>query len=151
MKKIILAVAAIFVMATATQAQDSFSKGSLVGTIGVGFGATYGVPISGALDWSVVNLWDDKSNLGLGVIVGLGLGSDHTWCLVGGRASLHYQFVDKLDTYLGLTLGYLVTGESGFGWDAYLGARYYFWDNIGLFAELGAGWSNVTLGVSFKF
>jgi hypothetical protein len=150
MKKIIIAVAVVLCMATATQAQ-TFDKGSMVGTLGIGFGATYGLPISGALDWSVINLWDDKSHLGLGVLAGLGIGDNYTYVLVGGRISLHYQFIDKLDTYLGTTLGYVVTGESGFGWDAYLGARYYFWDKLGLFLELGAGWSNATLGISYKF
>lgn len=146
----ILAVAAVLCMATATQAQETFSKGNLVGTVGIGVGANYGLPISGALDWSVTSLWDDKSNLGVGVLVGLGI-DDPMWCLIGGRVSLHYQFVDKLDTYVGTTLGYIVAGGSKFGWDAYVGARYYFWNNIGLFAEIGAGWSNFTIGASFKF
>ncbi|MDR1005561.1 MAG: hypothetical protein LBL74_01680 [Bacteroidales bacterium] len=149
MKKVIFAALAALFMTSAVQAQDTFSKGSFIGTLGVGI-TNYTIPVSGALDWSVTSLWNEKSNLGVGVVAGVGLG-DPFYVLVGGRVSLHYQFVDKLDTYFGLTLGYLVTGETGFGWAACLGARYYFWDNIGLFAEIGGGWSILTVGASFKF
>ncbi|MDR1973025.1 MAG: hypothetical protein LBQ46_14020 [Treponema sp.] len=87
----------------------------------------------------------------------------------GGRANYHINFgVNKLDTYAGLTLGWEMgtwgsnnnTDDSWlryygnysafhFGFQA--GARYFFTNNIGAFAELGYGLSYVKAGLALKF
>ncbi len=35
-------------------------------------------------------------------------------------------------------------------WSIFLGTRYYFTEKIGAFAELGYGFYNLNLGVTFK-
>ncbi len=123
------------------------------------------------------HLFDDKSSLSLGAYTGFyrqswkvsymdlvgritnATNSTNTFVL-GARGGLHYKLVDKLDTYGGLMLGYAKTSYSTnggsssdgeFKWGLFIGARYFFTDKIGAFAELGYGVSPIELGVSFKF
>ena len=46
---------------------------------------------------------------------------------------------------------YVSSYNSGINWSLFLGARYFFTENVGAFAELGYGISNLNLGVTFKF
>ena len=84
----------------------------------------------------------------------------------GGRGMWHFNFAENLDTYVGLTLGYVIqdssvtqgvgidysTASSFFLWGFNLGARYFFNDSIGVFAELGySGLQYGCIGVTFKF
>ena len=39
---------------------------------------------------------------------------------------------------------------SGINWTIFLGGRYFFTEKIGGFAELGYGFYNLNLGVTFK-
>ena len=39
---------------------------------------------------------------------------------------------------------------SGINWTLFLGGRYFFTEKIGAFAELGYGFYNLNLGVTFK-
>ncbi|MDR2928799.1 MAG: hypothetical protein LBV41_11475 [Cytophagaceae bacterium] len=90
----------------------------------------------------------------------------HTTMIIGVRGALHYQFINKLDTYGGLMLGYNIHSSSaigdaskygtpssfgGFDWELFIGGRYYFTDNIGAFLELGYGVAVANVGVTFKF
>jgi hypothetical protein len=96
----------------------------------------------------------------------------YTFFVIGARGTWHYNdwHTDKLDTYGGLMLayksvtfkdntdygpyGYLNTySYSGSGIDlgAFLGARYWFSDQFGAFAELGYGLTLLQVGVSAKF
>jgi len=52
---------------------------------------------------------------------------------------------EKLDIYPGINLG--AVGRD-FGIGAHIGARYFFTDKVGAFAEIG---NNGSLGVSFNF
>lgn len=88
------------------------------------------------------------------------------------RGSFHYQFVDNLDTYAGAMLGlytydqkYVVednngnsvniterhTSNAGFAHSLFVGARYYFSDSFGVNAEAGYGFTNIAIGITFKF
>lgn len=84
--------------------------------------------------------------------------------IVGARGSFHYSFVEKLDTYTGVSLGYNIvssksdrkdnnykaeTSSLHLGW--YLGGRYYFTDSFAGMAELGYDIAYLTVGVAFKF
>ena len=71
------------------------------------------------------------------------------------------QFAPKLDTYAGLMLSYDIVSSnydafsnyiktSHIDWSLFLGARYFFTEKIGGFAELGYGFYNLNLGVTFK-
>lgn len=122
------------------------------------------------------NLFDEKSSLGIGGIVGYtsskweygGYGWKYSDIVIGVRGALHYQFVNKLDTYTGLMLGYNISSAKtighipefdwgysastgGFAWSWYLGARYYFSNSLAGFAELGYGVSVLNLGIALKF
>lgn len=66
-----------------------------------------------------------------------------------GRVNFHLKetldLPEQLDIYPGVDLG--VLGRD-FGIGAHIGARYFFTDNFGVFAEVG---NNGSLGVSFNF
>lgn len=68
---------------------------------------------------------------------------------VFGRVNFHLsealELPEKLDIYPGVDLG--VLGKD-FGIGAHIGARYFFTEKIGVFAEVG---NNGSLGVSFNF
>jgi len=143
-------------------AQNTFNKGDKVLHAGIGVGNTFSgyssmIPIAASFEVGIKdNLFDDKSSLGVGGYFGFASKDGWTFLYPGARAALHYQFVDKLDTYAGLMLG--IRSWSGHGWSYtdfiipfFLGARYYFADNIGGFAELGHGIAYLQLGVSIKF
>ena len=91
-----------------------------------------------------------------------------TWSLLA-RVNFHFGSSDKFDPYAGFGLGYRnanwtydttdPSGDSGvefktlvpLGMDLTIGARYYFTDNIGLYAEVGAAKSVVQAGLVAKF
>jgi hypothetical protein len=84
---------------------------------------------------------------------------------LGVRGMYHFNFLKNLDTYAGLTLGYVIQsfdggGYSGSGYDGasfflfgtHVGARYFFTDKIGAYLELGySGLQFASLGLSVKF
>ena len=144
-------------------AQNTFSKGDKVVNLGIGLGNTYSgsaaLPISGSFEYGIKdNLFDDKSSIGVGAYFGAAFSKGYTFLYPGVRGALHYQFVDKLDTYAGLMLGARIWTWSGYNGTYtdfivpfYIGGRYYFTENIAAFAELGYGIAVLQLGVSFKF
>lgn len=96
----------------------------------------------------------------------------YTFLVVGARGTWHYNdwHSDKLDTYAGVLLAYksvsfkdntdyrnssylntYTYSGSGFGPGAFIGARYYFTDKIGAYAELGYGITLIQLGLTVKF
>jgi hypothetical protein len=97
---------------------------------------------------------------------GYSYGWKYTSVLIGALGTYHLELVEDLDTYTGLLLGFRVlsakeTGtvplvnnysasSSGLAGSWFIGAKYYFSDNFGAFAELGYGIAYFTLGVSLK-
>lgn len=98
-------------------------------------------------------------------------GSGHDYYLtsdfiIAARGNYHFIFHDKLDTYAGIWFGvdiasskwkgsntdpgvnYTSTGPTG---GAYVGARWFFSDRFGVYAELGYLISVLNFGVTFKF
>ncbi|MEO6883964.1 MAG: hypothetical protein ABI199_08060 [Bacteroidia bacterium] len=99
-----------------------------------------------------------------------------TYYIIGLRAAYHLKTKnDKFDPYAGLMIGYYHTSYSytntdpNYGHPGYygynttaqsyssyvtpsffIGARYMF-SNFGIFGELGYGYSNLTLGLSYKW
>lgn len=189
MKKSLFTVLAIFAF-TILMAQDvMLRKDDKVLSLGVGFGTNLysgsfyssQLPVFSAsfelgfMD-DVLDIQD--LNLGLGALVGfttakqewshptIGLyGYDYNFLIVGGRAAVHYPFVDNLDTYTGLLLGAKIVTSQSFGtptssvsadgsgvaYSWFLGGRYYFSDRFAGMAEVGFGVTNVTLGLAVKF
>lgn len=96
------------------------------------------------------------------------LGSDYAFAWnnlgIGVRGMYHFNFLKNLDTYAGLTLGYVIQsfdggdyvgsayeGASFFLFGANIGARYFFTKNIGAYVEVGySGLQFASLGLSIK-
>lgn len=153
-KKLLFLVAVFCFLGMGLHAQSTMSKGQLVGSARVGF-SDYGLPIGIAVDYGVVSGFiNGNAAVSVGGEAGVymynkvggGLG---THLSIAARGNFHYEFVNNLDTYLGLNLGLLGTG---FNLGGHLGARYYF-GKLGINLELGGGSHNLggSLGVSMKF
>ena len=91
-----------------------------------------------------------------------------SYLILGLRAAYHWNFTGnaKFDPYAGIMIGYNFVSYSSSSndpfwnnpsYDSYtaislfLGCRYYVTKSIGLWAELGYGYTNLSLGVNFKF
>lgn len=184
MKKAIFTILAV-ITATMMMAQDiRFKEGDKVLNLGIGLGSTLysGLyyktvvpPVSASLEFGFMdNLLDvENLSLGLGGYIGFatakqewpgGWGYNYTNIIIGGRGSLHYPLVEKLDTYTGLLLGARIVSNKSFnlpgGWESasgsgiayswFVGGRYYFTDNLAGMVELGYGIAYLNLGVAFK-
>jgi len=94
-------------------------------------------------------------------------GWGYSYMVIGPRGYFHYNLAPKLDTYVGLLLGYnIVTSHetgvwpngitqtsessSGLTFAFFVGGRYYFTQHFGLMAEFGYGVTYLNLGVSLK-
>ena len=184
LKKVAIVAIAVVTMSLAVNAQTpTLDKGDNILGFGIGIGGnlytgssyTSKVPaISMHYEYCVLgSLWDDKSSLGVGGMIGytsakweyMSWGWKYSSIIIGARGALHYAFVDKLDTYAGLMVGYNVVTSKAIGTsnDLYkasgsagcssffVGGRYYFTDSFAAFAELGYGIAILNLGISFKF
>ncbi len=184
MKRFALLLIAVLTLGFAAQAQSTFSKGTTTTNLGLGIGGSlfssdYNVllpPLSIGVDHSIADkLFDGKGSIGIGGYLGSEVyrikGFDKSiWnqTLIGPRGSLHYQFVDNLDTYASLMLGLYIASwnyntnipngptktkgsDTTFGWGVHLGARYYLSDNWAVMGELGYGLTYLTLGATYRF
>src|SRR5665647_2093777 len=178
MKKLLLSLLVVVFTFTQLLSQEStFKKGDKALNLGIGFGSSYyggfytsHMPaLSASLEVGVADGILDKGSIGVGGYIGYFSAKYSTYWkttnfLIGARVSFHYPLVNKLDTYTGLQLGYNVfstkyydntytTGGSAstlqFAWFA--GARYYFSNNIAVFAEVGYGVAYLTVGIALKF
>jgi len=180
MKKIFAVLMVVFFGVYQLNAQEpSFVKGSKVLNLGVGLGAfhpgsyykTTVPPISASFDIGIVDGILEKAAVGVGPYIGYsaskwefsGYGWKYNDIIIGARGTFHYPFVDKLDTYAGVLLGYNITSSTEIGTvvgtpdgghfvhSEFIGARWYFTDSFAAFAELGYGISWFTGGIALKF
>jgi hypothetical protein len=181
MKKLVtLCLVLIFAVLNVSAQEQSFLKGDNLASIGIGFGGNlysgyYGSGIKRipALSFNYErcvkdNLFDEKSSLGIGGMLGYASASTDYWkssnVIIGAKGILHYALIENLDTYTGLMLGYDVVSfkwkhsewgwggsTSGVTWSYVLGARYFFNESFGAYAELGYGISVFSVGASLKF
>jgi hypothetical protein len=170
MKKILASVFVVCFSLTHLWAQEStFNKGDKVANIGLGLGSTLGYgttvlpPLSLSLEVGVVENIIDKGVIGVGGYLGFSsyksLSYKLTNFVIGPRGTFHYPFVDKLDTYAGLMIGYNLYHDNwDFGPDYggivsswFIGGRYYFSENFAAMLELGYGVTNLNIGVALKF
>ena len=174
-KKVFLAALALIGSVSLANAQEVFHKGTTAINAGIGLGSYYsGItipPLSVSLDYGVADNLINRNNgsISVGGFAGYTASSQtygtykttFSYITLGGRGAFHYQFAPKLDTYAGLMLGYnYVNWKTGynasfysydsFGYNVFIGARYFFTDKIGAFAELGYGISYTTLGATFR-
>jgi hypothetical protein len=180
MKKILLLLVVACLSLTQLHAQEStFEKGNKVLNLGLGLGNTLysGIgysgmvpPLSASLEVGVVDNIIEKGVIGIGGYLGF---SSYKWdnyykytnIIIGPRGTFHYPFVDKLDTYAGLMIGYNIVSSKWIGTGSeilnhtgggivsafFLGGRYYFSDAVAAMLELGYGVAYLNLGVAFKF
>jgi hypothetical protein len=189
-KKLFASVLFVVAIGTAAYAQDSgrawynsYAEGidqKLLLNAGIGLGPTGGYdlgmpPISVSIDY--------KLPIKLPITVGgiftfarwkysysipfSNLDYDFAWNNIGlgARGMYHFNFVKNLDTYAGLTLGYVIQtfdggdytgnlyeGVSFFLFGANVGVRYFFTKAIGAYLEAGySGLQFVSLGLTLKF
>jgi hypothetical protein len=127
-RKLLTFVIFLFCSATISlSAQNFFKKGDQIVNVGIGLGSYYGgtgysmtvPPLSVSYEKGLLDgLFDGKGAIGVGgylgyqankwetVFSGNSYGYKYNYIMVGARGTLHYQFVEKLDTYGGLLLGY---------------------------------------------
>lgn len=179
-RKFTLLVIAL-VLAFSVGAQNTFNKGDKVVNLGIGLGSTLysgtyykGLipPVSASLELGIKDkLFDDKSSLGVGAYLGYASsrykygswGWNYTDIIVGARGSLHYQLVDKLDTYGGAIAGFRISTSKAIGTPTvnastgggivlspYIGGRYYFSEKLAGMAEIGYGIAYLNIGIALK-
>ena len=172
-KKVFLAVLAIVGSISIANAQEVFHKGTTAINAGIGLGSYYSglaiPPLSVSLDYGVTGNMINGNNGSISVGGFLGYTATKKFygdagasiAVLGARGAFHYQFAPKLDTYAGLMVSYDIVSSSydafsnyikssHIDWSLFLGARYFFTEKIGAFAELGYGFYNLNLGVTFK-
>jgi len=108
----------------------------------------YGTGIAGTYDYGINDLISVGAGLNLYFENFKNNDSDNRF-FAFGRVNFHLnktlELPEKLDIYPGVDIGVLY---KEFGIGAHIGARYFFTQNIGVFAEVG---NNGSLGVSFNF
>ena len=175
-KKVFLAALALIGSVSLANAQEVFHKGTTAINVGVGLGSYYNSlsipPLSVSLDYGVADnlINGNNGSISVGGFAGYAASSysssvyktTYSYISLGGRGAFHYQFAPKLDTYAGLMVSYDIASASsnnvdtswvatsGINWTLFLGGRYFFTEKIGGFAELGYGFYNLNLGVTFK-
>ena len=160
-----LLFATIFCFASTAQYDDlyTFEKGkSLVGVnVGVGLGNDNRTAFSAFYEYGLSKLFVDECTLGGGLFGGYHknkLGNEiEKIYILGVRMNVHYQFVDRLDTYAGIAPNFNIqtyeVGDDKAKFECYfhIGGRYYLTNWLGVFAEISTGYNNFSGGVSFKF
>lgn len=177
MKRFVLSLALIITTATMAFSQTPFRKGDLVFNFGVGLGNTiyssnYNLlvpPINFSAEYGVVDgLINGKAGIGVGGYLAYTSAKykKHGWkysnTIIGARGVFHMNFVENLDTYGTLVLGYDIASardnddiyedaiKSRFAVELHAGARYYFTPMFAVMAEVGYGVSVLNLGVALR-
>jgi len=167
MKKALIFLISVVVCTPLMQAQYddlyTFEKGkSLIGVnIGVGFGNNGSASYSAFYEYCPTTLFVDECTLGTGFFGGyysakLG-GEVERVYIVGLKLNVHYQFIDRLDTYIGTDPNFnidtykLQKDHAQFAIYFHLGGRYYLNNWLGVFAEASTGYNTFSGGLSVKF
>lgn len=179
-----LLLATVFAIGFSFANAQVVQQGDKVLNLGIGLGTALYTgsyysstipPISGSFELVMDDqLFDGKGAWGLGGYLGYAsskykyVGYDYGWkysnIIIGPRGYLHYNLVEKLDTYVGAMLGYNVVSSKWYGsgssigsasgggviFSGFVGARYYFNDNVAAMVELGSGIAYLNLGVALK-
>ncbi len=186
MKKIFSLFVLVCILVPFAKAQDNyFKKDDLVVNLGIGLGsALYSgsyykssiPPVSISIEKGIVDNVLEKGVIGIGGYLGYSAykweytyaadsyGWKYSNIIIGARGNFHYPFLDKLDTYAGVLIGYNIVSTKEFGvdlggynysassggiiWSGYVGGRYYFSDKFAAMLELGAGITYLNLGIA---
>ena len=180
MKKTLLTltVVAISLLTAQTVSAQEFSKGTNVINAGIGFGGAYdfggfGSTLALGLNASYERgIWEvgGPGVISLGGYLGttayrLDFGNDDDtvrYTSIGVRGAYHFNFIEvnNLDVYAGPMISFDIVSFNNDRFDSldsrpsgsiFAGARWYFTDNFGVFAEAGYGVSFLSLGAAFRF
>ena len=162
---LVFILATVIVFASKAQYDDLyvFEKGkSLIGVnVGVGLGNDNKTAVSAFYEYGLTNLFADECVLGGGIFGGFhkdALGNEtEKIYILGVRLNVHYQFVDRLDTYAGFAPNFNIRSyevkddEAKLECYFHIGGRYYLTNWLGVFAEISTGYNNFSGGISVKF
>ncbi|MDA3879493.1 MAG: hypothetical protein PF436_03820 [Prolixibacteraceae bacterium] len=149
MKKFIIIIVAVFLMFNVAMAQEQlFLKHDKNLNIGMGF-LNHPV-ISATLDYGIIDDVFDYGTIGAGPYAGFGFSATHTYLHAGARGTFHYPLIEKIDTYVGLGVGFnlgIETKEKMIWHPNFvIGANFPINDDITLYGELGTGVSYLAFG-----
>ncbi|MBY5959977.1 hypothetical protein KUV50_17635 [Membranicola marinus] len=161
-----IALTSFLFLSQSTMAQDvntSFQEGDVVINAGLGLGTTFaftgslGIPLGGGVEYGITDA------IGVGGEAGFASGGGLTVFYIGAKGSYHFNDLFNIedeawDVYGGLGLYYRSFNVSGinFGLGSgitagiHAGARYYFSDSFGVYAELGNSYAWLKAGVVLK-
>ncbi len=146
MRKFTLLLIVAF-MAIMANAQNTFSKKDNILSVGVGFG--YNVAIDAKWEINVLDgICNGKGGIGVGALLGTDF---YDRFALGAQSNFHYEFVDNLDSYVGLSLGGDFWNSNHLHLGAQIGTRYYFNNHWAIMGEIGYGLSFVKIGATYKF
>lgn len=175
MKKIGVLLSALFLSMMAMAQNGAYSKGDKLLNVGIGLNSYYsgGIPVGASFEYGVTEDISVGVNFDYLSRKYRFYGDSYKWTALyfGVRGSYHFNTLlnidnNKVDVYGGATVGYRsftwkdsFTGsglgnsyDNGVFVGIFAGGKYYFTDNIGAFAELGAiGSTNFRIGAAFKF
>jgi len=141
----------------------AFEQGNhLIGaSVGVKLANDNRTAVSALYEYGLTRLFVDECTLGGGLFGGyykdkLGMAVEKIYIL-GVRLNVHYQFVDRLDTYVGIAPNFNIRTYN-FKKDTakiecyvHVGGRFYLTNWLGIFAEASTGYNNFSFGVNVKF
>jgi hypothetical protein len=178
MKKISLLIA--FMVVTFGVSAQHYDVGDINISLGIGAGSSVAgelklPPTSLSFEYGVAE------NIGIGVFGGIATAKDdfklsngnaYRWdyqhIMFGVRGAYHFYSQDNLNIYAGIHSGLNIASAEfssddiakrfvddvdvgGFVYSVFAGARYYFNDMIGGYAELGYGVAYLNIGLTAKF
>lgn len=166
----------LLIICTAFGQAQEFKVGTNVINGGVGFGGSFGnyTTSSQSLGLNISyerGIWElpGPGVVSLGAYVGTKtytydyLGGNDKWSytIIGVRGAYHYNGleVENLDVYGGAMISYNILSFKGNsnsfnskpGVTGFIGGRWFFLDNLAVFAEAGYGVAYFTVGASFRF
>lgn len=166
MKKVYFLLLTAFLMLSLSVQSQTFEKGDFGLNVGIGIGYR-GFPIEVSGTYGIVdNLFNvDGLTMSVGGYVGFSSWNNSIlWgkgfaFLPAARVLAHYSFFDNFEVYAGPMAGFRVDSYTiftssvsvNFFAGATGGAKYYFTDNFGVYAEVGYGIGNLMAGATFKF
>lgn len=163
LKKVALAVLCLLplssVMALPRVTEPVFARGDKTMSLLLGYGDGFTQKL--AFDFSAIDGWfAGRGSMGIGASVGNCIGKHWNRLSLELTASLHYQLVDKLDTYVSAGAGggykwydHLYGSDKGFfSWSTNAGVRWYFSSSWALNVEAGYTMGSYILaGVTWRF
>jgi hypothetical protein len=119
------------------------------------------VSYSAFYEYGLTRLFVDECTLGGGFFGGYHkdrLGKEIEKIYIAGiRLNVHYQFIDRLDTYTGIAPNFNIktyaieNNKSKFECYVHIGGRFYLTNWLAIFAEAGTGYNNFSGGINVKF